>query len=201
MEDIIEHYKWDQYLIIERDFIDAKKYISFVPENYSIKSVFLRNEIILLGTELEEAFKKLITLVDSNTKPGNISQYKENILKYYPNLVNFKTILLGTNQVFIPFDKWDEGKLEFWDTFEQIKHGVEDSSALDLALNMLSAYEIILHLIHVEVARQKGKTEAEYLPHMWPKLIDVTYDVPFGNGEISATLPVSYFGRVDKPVQ
>jgi len=70
-------YEWDNYLIIESEFIEAKKYLSFERQkNYEADSPFLHNEIVLLGSQVETAMKKLISYEnpDKQFSPGNMTQ-------------------------------------------------------------------------------------------------------------------------------
>ena len=196
---MMEKFGWEQYLIIEEDFIAAKKYINFTQNNYQVDSIFLRNEIVLLGSEIEIAFKKLINYLEPTTDAGNINQYKEKILLYYPNIVNFQTNLLGTEQIFQPYQNWDADRLSFWDSYVNIKHGINNVLAtLKLALDMLSAYEIILYFIHAEETRRQGGKEIEYFPLEWPKLLGLYFnnnEECFGNASICGTYNIGMFGR------
>ena len=66
-------YGLQRYLGIERDFLKAQFYVSF--DNKTAFSEFFSREVVLLGSEIEAAFKELCFLIDGR-KPGNMGEYK-----------------------------------------------------------------------------------------------------------------------------
>lgn len=142
---IVELYGLYRYLGIEEDFIKAQYYVSF--ENQNAFSEFFTREVILLGTEIEAAFKELCYRIKGET-PGNIGQYKEIILCEYPNIVNIGVKNIKTNVVDKPFSGWDTGNLEWWDKYTGVKHNLVDKEAtIHVAVTMLQAYLLLLFCI------------------------------------------------------
>ena len=138
---------WRRYLSIEEDFLKARYYVAF--DVKTAHSDFLSKSIILLGAEIEHAFKKLCELIDEKAKRGNIANYKKIILQEMPGIVNLKSTLRENEEVqFFPFKDWQKGRLSWWDIHNNIKHSDDDENAtMNVALNMLSAYQLLLFLI------------------------------------------------------
>jgi len=82
-------YGWQRYLSIEQEFAAARYYVSFSVGN--AYSEFFTREVILLGVEIEAAFKELCRRINNST-PGNMGDYKSIILGTYPRIVDIYTI-------------------------------------------------------------------------------------------------------------
>ena len=138
-------YGWQRYLSIEQDFIKAQYYVSFDIKN--AYSEFFSREVILIGSEIENAFKELCKHI-GGSGPGNISQYKQIILGYYPGIVNVGIINKQTFEIQKPFNGWDEGSLSWWDKYVGTKHALVDQNAtIQVALTMLQALELLFFCI------------------------------------------------------
>lgn len=178
-------YEWENYLIIESEFIEAKRYLSFERQaNLEADSPFLHNQIVLLGSLVEIAMKKLISFHNPEKKfsPGNISDYRQLLLTIYPEIEEYKTLLLNTEIVFTPFANWSSKKLQWWEVYSKIKHGSSRLPKLDHALNLLAAYEILLHLIHVEEGKVAGD-DAFYSFREMPRLLSLQFQNYIGQGD------------------
>lgn len=173
----MKKYDWDNYLIIESEFIEAGKYLSFErAENLEADSPFLQNEIVLLGAKVEMAMKKLISFrnKDKSFSPYNISDYKRILLVMFPQLETYKTVLIRYDYPFIPFKDWSKKKLPWWETYSGIKHGSSEIPKLKYALDLLAAYQILLFLIHYE--EQRDGEYVFYTLGEMPKLLDIQFD-------------------------
>lgn len=161
-------YGWQRYLGIEKDFLEAQFYVSF--DISSAYSEFFTREVILLGVEIEAAFKELCSRT-TGTVPGNMGQYKDVILSNYPGIVDIYVKNKQTNIIEKPFENWDNGRLTWWDAYTNVKHNLIDQNAtLQVALSMLKAYELLLFC----VAAKQGDFSIDYLST--PKLFIPDFD-------------------------
>ena len=144
-------YGWIRYLSIEEDFMKSRYYVEFDVE--SAYSDFISKSVILLGAEIEASFKKLCELIDRGKKPGNIGKYKEIVLEELHNIGEFKSILRDDKKhEYCPFKDWSNDShshLNWWDIYVRTKHDlfVNHDATLDVAMKMLSAYQLLLVLI------------------------------------------------------
>ena len=148
---------WEKYLVIENLFCEAKQFVDIKEENFDVTSMFFSNQVILLGAEIEAAFKKICSL--NGVSGGNMSQYKEETLKLFPNIAKYGCDLLLTDYEVLPFDDWKDegGKLDWWDVYINVKHSTVDNCAtLKIAIGMLSALEILLLLIEAKAHNDLG---------------------------------------------
>ena len=177
-------YDWENYLIIEDEFIEAKKYLSFERDaNLDADSPFLQNEIVLLGSKVEMAMKKLISYrnPDRLFNPSNISDYRKILLVLFPDIELYGSNLLHTDSQIVPFEDWSKTKLKWWEAYNGIKHGSSRLPKLDHALKLLSAYQILLFLIHFE--EEQDKDYVFYTFDEMPRLLDLQFHhnlYPFG---------------------
>lgn len=167
----MELYGLYRYLGIEEDFIRAQYYISF--DNRDAYSEFFTREVILLGTEIEAAFKELCVRIKGKV-PGNIRQYKEVVLLEYPNIVNIGIKDIKTNMIEKPFSGWDNGSLPWWDKFINVKHNLVDKEAtIHVAVTMLQAYLLLLFCI----SATSGNITMEYrnVPKLYSPLFNPSF--------------------------
>ncbi len=137
---------WQRYLSIEEDFLKARYYVSFDIDN--VYSDFFSKSVIILGAEIEAAFKDLCRAI-SGKAPDSIEKYKNVILESFPNIDVLKSTLREDNQrEYYPFKGWKNKRLSWWDVYSKIKHSSVDTKAtLETAVTMLSAYQLLLFLV------------------------------------------------------
>lgn len=177
---MINKYDWEQYLAIEDEFIQAKKYLSFDRQsNLDADSPFLHNEIVLLGSKVEIAMKVFIKNgCDGKIVASSISDYKRILLVMVPEIENYYVSLIGIDAPPIrPFYGWSTSALTWWSAYSAIKHGSTSRlPKLEHGLNLLAAYLILLHLIHVLNAKKKNEFSAEYDFIELPKLFRLGFE-------------------------
>lgn len=138
-------YGLQRYLGIEQEFITAQQYVDLSIE--SAFSEFFTREVILLGVEIEAAFKELCSRINGSTA-GNMADYKSIILGEYTNLANIYVRNKRTGAIYYPFQGWDIGPLPWWSVYVQVKHNLIDRAAtVGVALSMLRAYELLLFCV------------------------------------------------------
>ena len=136
-------YGWQRYLGMEKDFLEAEFYVSL--DQSEVYSEFFTREIILLGAEIDSAFKELCRRLDG-TMPNNIGDYRRIILAHLPNIIKVSVCTKGTP--YGPFEGWDTGPLQWWRVYSKMKHNIVDNEAtLGVAMAMLQAYQLLLFCI------------------------------------------------------
>lgn len=138
-------YGLQRYIGIEQEFTIAQQYVDLSIEDAF--SEFFTREVILLGVEIEAAFKELCYRLNGST-PGNMADYKSTILSAYPNIINIYVRNKRTGIIDYPFRGWDSGPLPWWSVYVQVKHNLIDRAATaGVALSMLRAYELLLFCV------------------------------------------------------
>lgn len=121
MEDInITESIWNYFLVLEKDLEATTRYVE--PHNQdNVYSIEFYKILVLAATECESAFKALCRNICGSDK-GNISEYKETILKKYPGIVDAEVIIPRAHRTLKPFDKWDNSALDWWSAYGKTKH-------------------------------------------------------------------------------
>ena len=141
---------WHYYLMLERDLLDAEKYVAFSEKNDSVFSLHFARQLISVCMEIE-SLCKLFTKNDANDKSGNIIIYFSEILKIYPDLNKWDAKMLYTHREFKPFANLDltanNPTLPWWKCYTKIKHyrieHEEDGSLLNV-LNAMAALYLLM---------------------------------------------------------
>lgn len=139
---------WNYYLSLERDFSNTSRYIE--PSNQEdVYSYEFFKLLILSCTEIESLLK--IFCVETNgSQCGNIGEYKEIVLSHYPKIVSAEVYVPRWAKMILPFSGWDTGRLEWWDSYVNVKHNRGNnfrSATYKNAVYALSAlYLLILYL-------------------------------------------------------
>ena len=161
-------YGLQRYNGIEKEFIEAQYYVSFDLD--SVYSEFFTREIILIGSEIESAFKELCHRIDGST-PGNMCDYKS-IITHMPRITEISVRNKQNGRCCYPFREWNDGKLHWWTVYTELKHNIVDEKAnLGIALEMLQAYLLLLFCITAMVSN----VNIDYLH--FPKLFEVDFSV------------------------
>ena len=173
-------YGWEEYLVIESDFIQARKFLAFDRQsNLDADSPFLHNEIVLLGSKVETAMKVLIKSgIDKEVIVKSISDYKALLLVMAPDIERYQVTIVGSDASPIrPFEGWSSSSLSWWSAYSEIKHGSSSRlPKLEHGLNLLAAFEILLHLIHVIEAKNRNESHVVYGLSELPKLLNLGFD-------------------------
>ena len=142
---------WNYYLSLEKDLDNTSRYIEPKGQE-NVFSFEFAKLLVLSCTELESVWK-LLCYKCTGKKMGNISQYKETILKYYPKIVFAEVYIARWGKTIRPFDGWDEVKLSWWDAYGNVKHNREDNFKETTYKNVVYAlsalYVSILYLSKV----------------------------------------------------
>lgn len=111
---------WNYFLSIEKDMSDTSQYIEPLGQEETFSFAFYKI-IVLACMETENIFK-IISKNISGVERGNISEYKEDILKKYPKIVESEVYVERLGQLIKPFELWSERRLFWWDSYSQLKH-------------------------------------------------------------------------------
>lgn len=162
-------YGLQRYIGIEKEFLEAQFYVSL--DQNSVYSEFFTRQIILLGSEIESALKELCKKINGST-PGNMSDYKSIILAHLPNITEINVCNKQNGMRCFPFKCWNEGKLQWWSVYTELKHNIVDEKAnLGIALEMLQAYLLLLFCINA----MDGNIYIDYIHY--PKLYEVDFTI------------------------
>ena len=113
---------WNQYQLLEKEFLETTLYVELDTANYSTYSNAYLKLLLTLGSEVDNALRELSGL----TGRSNISAYAQFVLNKYPNIVNQVVKTTIGNIKLTPFLGWSISQpsqtLSFWNAYNEIKH-------------------------------------------------------------------------------
>lgn len=155
---------WDEYKILEEDFIEYLRYVPFTTEHENVWSLYLGDLLIRIGSILDSFFRRAIDsdVLDSansiNTyrnlddRDINFGTYRKLYDSFY-KLSSKKIYEHRSFEKFVPFSKWSSGKApDWWDNYNHVKHDRFENkkeATLKSVLEALSGL-FIINVIHLE---------------------------------------------------
>lgn len=116
---------WNYYLSLEKDLDNTSRYIEPKGQE-NVCSFEFAKLLVLSCTELESVLK-LLCYECSGEKRGNIGEYKETILKYYPKIVFARVNVSRWGETIYPFGGWGKKNLFWWNAYGNVKHNRGDN--------------------------------------------------------------------------
>lgn len=156
---------WNYYLSLERDMDNTSRYIEPLGQE-DVYSFEFAKLIILSCTEIESVFKKICFVITNNQVEGNISSYKEIILGKYPKITKARVFVLRLGKILEPFKGWDEGKLEWWTTYQEVKHNRGEfffKATYKYAVNSLAALYVLIFYLSKITGYNFPNHKSEYI--------------------------------------
>lgn len=167
---------WEQYLILERNFIEYLNYVPLSPSHYNVWSFQLGSLLIDIGSVVDSFFKNSIfsTRLDHLPEIQEIRKHNLKMPVYRDVFENFSGLssksvyeLRNTKKLF-PFEEWKMGKAPFWwDSYNKVKHDRfknHQKATLKSTLYALCGlfllnvvyYDTISYLIDIDVVKTMG---------------------------------------------
>ncbi len=150
---------WNYFLNIESDLNRIFKYVEPSQDNLDVYSSELIKIIILSCTEFENIIK-IIGKLDGEGL-GNMSDYKEYILKHIDKIWLREIQVDGYPLKYNPFDAWPSGELNWWNAYTGLKHNRRENFTKGTFANALYSTGALLVLLvyyyHVKVKRFQRK--------------------------------------------
>lgn len=143
---------WNYYMSLEGDFTNTSRFIEPINQE-DVYSFEFAKLLILSCTEIESLLK-LLCIELSGNKCGNMGEYKDVILSYFPKIVFAEVYIPRWAKTVLPFSGWDAGKLSWWDTYSDIKHdrsnNFKDATYKNAVYALAALYILILYLAQMK---------------------------------------------------
>ena len=163
-------YGWQRYLSIEQEFLMVRQFVPYSMMGCAYSEFFTR-QVIILGSEIEAAFKKVCEFAGLSGA-GNMGQYKQTILGAYPKIEEWSCVIKTEDITLRPFEGWS-GKLPWWGIYTNVKHGLVDKDATyEIALKMLGAYELLLLLVEATDPDREELTDKAIGGAIWNEMAE-----------------------------
>ena len=146
---------WNYYLTLESDIANTSRYIE--PDGQeNVYSYEFAKLIILSCTEVENSLKTLC-MEKIGKECGNISEYKNVVLNFFPKIVEAEVYVSRWAKSIQPFFGWNVGKLSWWEAYNDLKHNrgrnFKNATYENAVYSLAALYLLILYLAKVINAR------------------------------------------------
>lgn len=158
-------YHWEYYLVLEKDFLQTERFISFdLGKNYLYdkkgctnygNSMCFSNEFIKqyqsICSEIDVILKTICKEINNKSKAKEIKGYTNEVLKKWPGITNQKVAMKDIE--LIPFMNWSlqpYNSPDWWPPYNNVKHKrVKNYKEANLknVLNSLAALYILEHYL------------------------------------------------------
>lgn len=155
---------WDEYKLLEEDFVKYLKYVPLADEHEDVWSLYLGDLLIRIGSILDSFFRRAIfsPILDDaisineyralNDYKINMGTYKKLYDPFY-KLSSKKIYELRTLKQLTPFSSWSLDDTPYWwENYNHVKHDRfknKKEATLKSVLEALSGL-FILNVIHLE---------------------------------------------------
>lgn len=119
---------WNYFLSIESDFEKSSKYVEFTEENGKTFSIEFGRIIMAATQEIDVIMKKLCLLIDEDSSPKNIGDYRKVITEKLPEFITQEAQIPRYGIIMKPWEEWgDQNKkvdnpINWWKANNKIKH-------------------------------------------------------------------------------
>lgn len=155
---------WDEYKLLEENFIEYLRYVPLSSEHFNVWSLNLGDLLIRTCSIIDSFFKR--AMFSSELDSANqIKQFRtlddraitfethRKIFESFYGLSSKKILDLRKSNTFIPFLNWNSDKSpDWWKAYNHVKHDRfkhKKEATLEATINALSAL-FILNVIHLE---------------------------------------------------
>lgn len=140
------HGMWNYFLMLESDLDNTSRFIEPAGQENTYSFEFAKL-LILACTEVESVFKAICRETKGEEVEGSIATYKEVILGKYPKIVETAVNVKRLGYNIEPFKGWDTGRLEWWGSYQHVKHSRGHFFAEATYFNAVSALAALYILI------------------------------------------------------
>ena len=183
---------WNYFLALEEDLEAVSRYIEFCPENLDTYSIELAHILLSAASEVDTLAKCACGILEPNSKPGNIDQYRAIITaaeekepyahplfgsakakrltideKYMHRLSALKVYIPRYSLAFVPWESWAKDRNpNWWRSYNNVKHERNryfSEATLKNALHALAAL-LAFNYLHcrLEITQAKPQYRYEY---------------------------------------
>jgi len=131
---------WNYFLALEDDVVRLSRYLEPTQDNFDAYSLESARILFAAASEVDVVSKRLCQKLNSKSKSSKITQYKNEILSVYPQLVSSIVEIPRFGLTFTPWVQWkiEESPL-WWRAYNNVKHHRDTHFAEASLKNTLNA--------------------------------------------------------------
>lgn len=120
--DEFEKLFWNQYIMLEQEFLETLNYVEFDTSNFDTYSNKFAKLLLQVGSEMDNVFRAVCASQGRTT----ILDYANYVLTKYPNITGQNVRVKNSSIMLSPFNGWSVSQpsqsLLFWQKYNDVKH-------------------------------------------------------------------------------
>jgi hypothetical protein len=149
---------WNYFLAIERDVDELSRYVEFHENNFKCFSIEIARILLVSAAEVDVVCKQVCQAVDANSSADSINNYRDELLRVYPAIPQFKILLPRSGLTLTPWDEWSNNRVPVWWTaYNKTKH---DRNSEYEEANLKNALNAVAGLFVIVLYLYRAKAEA-----------------------------------------
>jgi hypothetical protein len=115
---------WNYFLALSDDLETVSRYIEFAKTNFGTYSIELAHLLLASASEVDVVLKGICKIIDPNSNPENINQYREIIIPVLPDICRLKALIPRFGISLTPWANWEQPKKnpDWWHSYNNVKH-------------------------------------------------------------------------------
>ena len=138
---------WNYFISIEDDLYRLSRFIEFDVKNEKVFSIELVRLLISSSSEFEVVAKELCNIKDPSKTINNISDIRNNLNIFFPDIWNMEIIISKFGLKYTPLVNWKTNKnCDWWTSYNSVKHNRNneyEKANLKNVINAIGALYII----------------------------------------------------------
>lgn len=144
---------WNYFLALEADVERMARFVEFSGENFRAYSIEMARLFLAASSEVDVVAKQICSLLDAESNPRNIEQYREIMRRHLPELEGSVVALPRHGVTLEPWSNWlREEKPDWWRDHNKVKHERGEHFPLANLQNVLNAMGGLFLLVLIIIA-------------------------------------------------
>jgi hypothetical protein len=151
---------WEYFLALESDLEATARFVEMRPENYEVFSIEYARLLLAAASEVDVLCKRLCKVVDPNSTPRNITDYRRAINRAYPQFHTIEVIIPRFELSLHPWRAWvGDNNPSWWASYNKIKHSrdiyYQQANLQNVLDSLAGLFVVVLYLHKAEKINEK----------------------------------------------
>ncbi|OWV05273.1 MULTISPECIES: hypothetical protein [unclassified Fibrobacter] len=168
---------WNTFRSIENELLDCSRYVAIDALNYACYSQAFLKLLLQIGSEIDVVSRVFCNVLDGDNRASNIDQYRDIILKHYPDFDKVCVVAKDCDLLELPWNDWKSSNPAWWRIYNKVKHdrlGIDDrvyktelpyykeANLQNVITGLMALYQIEAYIIYLLMKKENKKDVYSY---------------------------------------